>query len=167
MLRAGIIGCGGIANTHGRVLSELANRVTIAAVCDIERDRAEGFGTKYAGGKAAVYTDFTRMFAETGLDVVYVCLPPFAQSNEVELAAERGIHVFMEKPIALTTDLAHRIVNAVEKHQIKSHVGFTGVELGHHLSSHCGTWAVLLPVRHPGRMESQDRRMGGARVGGQ
>lgn len=124
MLKAGIIGCGGIANTHGRVLSELNDRVTIVALCDIEKDRAGGFNTKFANGAAAIHTDFSQMLRDEALDVVYICIPPFAHSNEVELAAERGIHVFIEKPIALSMDLANRMVDAVEKHHVKSQVGF-------------------------------------------
>ncbi|MBO3800168.1 MAG: hypothetical protein FGF52_03850 [Candidatus Brockarchaeota archaeon] len=34
------------------------------------------------------------MFEKEELDIVYICLPPFAHSNEVELAAEKGIHIF-------------------------------------------------------------------------
>jgi predicted dehydrogenase len=64
------------------------------------------------------------MFQKTDLDVVYICLPPFAHGNEVQLAAERGIHVFIEKPIALSMDLANSMVEAVEKHGVKSQVGF-------------------------------------------
>ena len=46
------------------------------------------------------------------LDVVYICLPPFAHSDEVERAAERGVHVFIEKPIALDMQTAERMWRA-------------------------------------------------------
>ena len=42
MKRVGIIGCGGIAQVHGWVLSEMDD-VEIAAVCDLQRDKAESF----------------------------------------------------------------------------------------------------------------------------
>jgi predicted dehydrogenase len=121
--RIGMIGCGGIANRHAGVLSGIEG-VSLVAFCDIAEDRAAGFNQRYAGGKGRVYTDFARMFDAEDLDVVWICLPPFAHTNEVELAAEHGVHVFIEKPIALDMETACRMVEAVEKYKIKSQVGF-------------------------------------------
>lgn len=121
--RVGIIGCGGFANTHAQIIQDLP-QMKLVACCDIEKERAETFSRRYAGGKARVFTDFEKMFDQAKIDLVYVCLPPFAHSNEVDLAAERGVHVFIEKPIALTMNLANRMVRAVKKAGIKSQVGF-------------------------------------------
>jgi len=81
----GIIGCGGIANRHASVLSRL-EVVNLVAFCDIAEDRAIGFNEKYAESKAKIYTDFAQMYDSEELDVVWICLPPFAHTNEVELA---------------------------------------------------------------------------------
>ncbi|MCJ7752039.1 MAG: Gfo/Idh/MocA family oxidoreductase [Armatimonadetes bacterium] len=121
--RAGMLGCGGIANAHAQVIANLAS-TELVACCDLARERAESFSQRYADGKAEVYTDFGRMFDRAKMDVVFICLPPFAHSNEVELAAERGIHVFIEKPIALTMSAANQMVRAVKKAGVKSQVGF-------------------------------------------
>jgi len=58
------------------------------------------------------------------LDAVFICLPPFAHEDEVEVAAEKGVHVYIEKPIALSAELGERMVRAVEKHGVKSQVGY-------------------------------------------
>ncbi len=121
--RVGMIGCGGFAHTHARILSDLPE-TRLVACTDIERGRAEAFSRQYAEGKAKVFADFAKMFDQVKMDVVYICLPPFAHSNEVELAAERGIHIFIEKPIARTMSLANRMVRAVKKAGVKSQVGF-------------------------------------------
>jgi len=121
--RVGMLGCGGIARTHALNLSRL-EAVRLVAFCDIREDAARAFNEQYAAGKAVVYRDFTEMYQRTPLDVVYICLPPFAHSAEVDLAAERGVHVFIEKPIALDMASANRMVNAVEKAGVKSQVGF-------------------------------------------
>ncbi|MBV9469495.1 MAG: Gfo/Idh/MocA family oxidoreductase [Abitibacteriaceae bacterium] len=121
--RVGLLGCGGIANAHAKNLQALES-TDIVAVCDVAAERAADFNQRYADGKAIVYSDFTHMFDKEKLDVVWICLPPFAHSNEVELAAERGVHVFIEKPIALDIETGRRMVQAVEKAGIKSQVGF-------------------------------------------
>ena len=119
----GLIGCGGIANSHAKVLTGL-DKTTLVALCDVAAERAEDFNSRYSDGKAEVYSDFAQMFDKAKLDIVYICLPPFAHSNEVELAAERGIHVFIEKPIALDLKTGRSMVDAVEKAKVKSQVGF-------------------------------------------
>lgn len=53
-----------------------------------------------------------------------ICLPPYGHSDEVELAAERGVHLLMEKPIALASDHAWRMVEVAERGRIKTQVGF-------------------------------------------
>lgn len=121
--RVGMLGCGGIANAHATNLQDLA-QVDLVALCDVAPARAEDFNQKYAAGKATVYSDFHAMYERAKLDAVWICLPPFAHADEVELAAERGIHVFIEKPIALDMATAHRMTQAVEQTGIKSQVGF-------------------------------------------
>jgi len=124
MHRIGFIGCGGIANAHARALASLKGRVEMVAFCDIEEERARWFSQTYAEGKAKVFTDYRKMYDEVKLDIVYICLPPFAHKDEVDIAAEKGIHIFIEKPIALDMETANRMVKAVEKGKVKSQVGF-------------------------------------------
>jgi predicted dehydrogenase len=132
--RAGLIGCGGIANRHATILSHLEN-VELVAFCDIEAERARQFAERYAagkpagaqgyaGGKPPTFTSYTEMFERVPLDVVYVCLPPFAHKDEVEQAAARGVHVFIEKPIALDMETADRMVAATDRAGVKTQVGF-------------------------------------------
>lgn len=58
------------------------------------------------------------------MDVLYVCLPPFAHEGQVEKAAAKGIHLFLEKPIALTVSQAREMVAAIEKAGVVSQVGY-------------------------------------------
>jgi predicted dehydrogenase len=64
------------------------------------------------------------MFERVPMDVVYICLPPFAHTDEVEQAAARGVHVFIEKPIALDLETADRMVSATDRAGVKTQVGF-------------------------------------------
>ncbi|MCC6446798.1 MAG: Gfo/Idh/MocA family oxidoreductase [Armatimonadetes bacterium] len=114
VLRVGMLGCGGIANRHAPILMKLPERAEMVAFCDTLKDRAEDFRGRYSGGKGAVDTDFAEMHDRAGLDVVYICLPPFAHTDEVQLAAKHKAHVFIEKPIALTMGAALETVDAVE-----------------------------------------------------
>jgi len=128
-LAIGFVGTGGIARAHTKVLQQLEN-VRFAAFCDIIEEKAKSFASEYGG---RTYTDFAEMYDKEELDAVFICLPPFAHTNEVQLAAEKGINIFIQKPIALDTDLAREMVKAVEKAGVKSQVGYqlrfgTGVQ---------------------------------------
>ena len=105
------------------MLSEM-DQVEQVAFCDVVEEKAAAFSQEFTDGKAPVFTDFREMFKKMELNVVYISLPPFAHSNEVEWAAKHGCHVFIEKPIALDMQTANRMVNAVKKAGVKSQVGF-------------------------------------------
>lgn len=123
-LRTAILGCGGFARRHAQLFTSLPDHFQLAAFCDVSADRAEAFARDFTQGQAAVFTDHQALLAETPLDLVAICLPPFAHSDEVERAAQRGIHIFIEKPIALSSEHAWRMVAAAEAAGIVTQVGF-------------------------------------------
>ena len=67
-----------------------------------------------AQGQTQAFHDYREMYAQAKLDLVIVCLPPFAHGDEVAEAARRGIHLLVEKPIALRSEQAWRMVEQVE-----------------------------------------------------
>ena len=122
-LRVGILGCGGFAHVHARIVSELPEDVTLVAFSDRNDWKVKAFQEKYAP-EAATFTDHHKMFDSANLDIVLICLPPYGHTDEVEQAAEHGAHILIEKPIALTSDDAWRMVEAAERAPIKTQVGF-------------------------------------------
>jgi predicted dehydrogenase len=132
-LRTAILGCGGFAHRHAGNLVGLPEDIELTAFCDHHDDNAREFAEKYTQGEGSTFTDPREMFEKANLDLVVICLPPFAHSNEVDLAAEHGVHILMEKPIALSSEHAWRMVEAAEAAPIKTQVGFmfrfgTGIE---------------------------------------
>ena len=122
-LRTGIIGCGHFAHRHAERLAAL-EEVELVGFCDRVIESATAFNQQFGEGEGQVYADYERMFDELGLDLVYICLPPYAHSNEVELACKHGVHFLIEKPIALTMDLAQAMAEQVKASGVKSQVGF-------------------------------------------
>jgi predicted dehydrogenase len=122
-LRTAFIGCGGFARRHAAILARLDD-VQLVGFCNRGLDKAEAFNQVYAGGRAKTYTDYEVMFAELDLDLVYICLPPYAHGREVELACEHGVHFLIEKPIALSLQLAESMAAQVTASRVKSQVGF-------------------------------------------
>lgn len=123
-LRTGILGCGGFAHRHAQNILTIPDEIELVAFCDHHDYNAREFSEKYTGGKGSIFTDPKEMFETAGLDLIVICLPPFAHADEVDLAARHGVHVFIEKPIALSSEHAWRMVEAVETAGVKSQVGF-------------------------------------------
>ncbi len=121
--RTAILGCGGFANRHAENIVTMPERLELAAFCDINPQHAQTFAQKYAQG-AKTYTDFHPMLDEVKPDLLVICLPPFGHTDEVEAAAQRGIHVLIEKPIALASAQAWKMVEVAEAAKIKTQVGF-------------------------------------------
>lgn len=108
-LRVGIVGAGWIATDHLVVLRKLGHEVV--AVCDIDRERAE----KAAPEGAAVHEDWRELLdGGSPLDALWVATPPLQHRGPAVAAMERGIPVFLEKPVARTLDDARAIVDAWE-----------------------------------------------------
>ena len=103
MLRIGIVGCGKIADGHVEQI-RATGRGDVVAVCDREPLMVEQLAERMRiPGR---HTDLATMLANERLDVVHVATPPDSHLPIARQAMEAGCHVFMEKPFALTADVA-------------------------------------------------------------
>ncbi|HTN63382.1 MAG TPA: Gfo/Idh/MocA family oxidoreductase [Devosia sp.] len=109
ILRVGLLGLGGIGARHAAAIGQLGDRMRLVACCGRDPDRTAGFAGRFV---AAPFTNFDRMLTEAKLDLLIVALPPYAHDGEVEAAARAGIHLLVEKPIALDLDRATAMLAA-------------------------------------------------------
>ena len=98
-LRTAILGCGNFAHRHARTLQLLKDEFEMVAFCNRTIDKAAAFSEQYTNSTASVFADHHQMFDQVALDVVVICLPPYAHSDEVEIAAKLGVHVFIENDL--------------------------------------------------------------------
>lgn len=121
-LRVGFYGVGRFANrTHLPNLLRLPG-VAVVALCDTDPQALAS--TTQRLPNVHLYTDGHEMLAAEELDVLYSCVPPFAHGEIERLAAERGIHLFSEKPQALEIGVARAIDEAIRASGVLSTVGF-------------------------------------------
>lgn len=108
-LRVGIIGCGNIARFHAEALSTIENAALVAC-CDTDLARAQSLATDFG---AEIATESVSTFFERGqLDAALICTPHPAHEAMVVAAAEAGVNVLCEKPIAVRLDEADRMIAA-------------------------------------------------------
>ena len=97
-MKSAIVGCGTIAKVHAKVLEQLEG-AQLTAVADILPERADEFAAQY-GAKA--YYDLDTMLQQEQIDVLHICTPHYLHTPMAVKALKKGIHVFMEKPPAIS-----------------------------------------------------------------
>jgi predicted dehydrogenase len=123
----GIVGLGQRGLQHLDALSRLP-QAQVAALCDpVPENLAEEKLRRFAPGfsLAGVQTcsSFEQLL-EAGLDAVYFCIPPGRHQGEVIRAAEKGLHVLVEKPVSLFLDEALEMERAIQRAGVVGTVGF-------------------------------------------
>ncbi len=133
----GIIGAGLIANLHSFSLLQTAKigglPVSLRAVADLDEIKAAKFAQAYGYEKS--FGDARYIIDDPAIDAVYVCTPTNAHAELVEAAADAGKHIFCEKPLAFSAELARRMHSAVERAGVINQVGL--------VLRHAPIWNVL------------------------
>lgn len=99
-LRAGIIGTGGIAQSHARAMTTLEGEIDLVAVTDLDRDRAAAFAAEH--GDPTVFLNAQELLESAELDLVSICTPPQTHAPLAITAMRAGITALVEKPTALS-----------------------------------------------------------------
>lgn len=115
-VKMALVGAGTWGANHARIY-KAHPFAEIVAVCDKDRGKAEKVAAEE--GIALVYTDYNRMFAESGCDAVAIVTPDFAHTDIAVAAAEAGKHILIEKPLATKYDDVFRILDACEKNHVR------------------------------------------------
>jgi len=102
-LNLGIVGTGVAARIlHWPALERLSHRYSIVAVANRTRSKGEAFADMIGLDRSNVYSDYRDLLARDDVDVVDLALPPSMNAEVASAAAEAGIHVICEKPVAVS-----------------------------------------------------------------
>ena len=119
MTNVGIIGLGHMGLLHLRN-TRFVEGVRVVAAADKSK---KGLSEAKAYGVSNLYEDYEELLKCKDLDAVIISLPNFLHEKSVVLAAEKGLHVFVEKPLARKVLECESIKRAVERNDIKLAIG--------------------------------------------
>jgi predicted dehydrogenase len=116
-IKLGVVGCGDIAfRSYLPALRELGGRVELIATCDLDRARADRARQEY--GAQASFADANELLALSDLDGVII-LTSMRPHGALSIAAlELGLHVCVEKVMAVTLAEADRMVELAEQNNL-------------------------------------------------
>lgn len=119
-IRFGVIGAGGISSHHIRVFEQIGN-VRVVSVFDVSIEQAAKLASKTG---AAIAASAEEVLDPEQIDAVLICSPQFARGNLEELAANRNIHLLVEKPLGLQIDEVQQKQRVIEQSGIIHAAGY-------------------------------------------
>lgn len=119
-MRYALIGCGRIAAYH--IKAALYHNLDFIAACDVKEEKIEELVKSFPiqnRRNLMYYTDYKKMLGECKPDLVSIATDSGAHAKIALDCIDRGIHVIIEKPIAMNMKDADEIVKRSEEKHVK------------------------------------------------
>lgn len=117
MLRFVLVGCGRIAKRHAELLGrQQIEGAELVGVCDVVPERAKAFGDQYG---VPHFVEMAQLFSEVPADVASILTPSGMHCGHGIAAAQAGLHVVVEKPMALRLEDADAMIRACDQARVK------------------------------------------------
>ena len=119
-MKYALIGCGRIATNH--IKAALNNQLEIAAVCDIQPDHIKKLLERHglwADDSIKHYTDYKAMIAEVQPELVSIATESGIHAEIAIFCIKHGVHVIIEKPMAMSMADANEIIRLSEERNVK------------------------------------------------
>jgi predicted dehydrogenase len=120
-LRVGILGGGGISETHARAASEIPD-VKLEAVCGQNQEKCAALAKRY--GAPVAFSSLGAFLEHRPMDAVLIGSPSGLHAEQGIAAARAGLHVLTEKPIDVTLERADALIRACADAGVKLGVFF-------------------------------------------
>ncbi len=150
-LKAAVIGCGGRGSGAAFDFLNAANGVTITALADTFKDRADSLADKLKAEKNIdipanmrfVGLDAYKAAIDSGVDVVIVATPPNFRPIHFQYATEKGKHSFLEKPICVDP-VGYRTIVATAKQAAAKNLSVVTGTQRHHQRSYVESYKKIM-----------------------
>ena len=107
-IKLGIIGIGTMAKSHLES-AHSSDRVTLSCVCDVDKQRADDAAKRYG---VPAYYDYHDLIEKSGVEAIIIATPHYYHTPISIDAMNAGIHVLVEKPIAVHAKDASKMIRA-------------------------------------------------------
>jgi predicted dehydrogenase len=125
-LNIGVIGCGGMANSHMEALVKMqqSDNIQITAVCDIYTKRLDK-AKELTGAQA--FSNYKELLQRKEIDYVLIATPEHWHYQMTLDAISAGKHIYVEKPMTHTIEQAKDITEKIAASKLKLQVGVQGM----------------------------------------
>ena len=113
--RTALVGCGKVGQIHAQALAALPES-DLVGVCDSDPTRSASFASRF-GGRS--FTDIATMLHDCGVQALCIATPHPLHAEAAVLAAEAGVHVLVEKPMAAALEDCDAMLAAAGRGGVK------------------------------------------------
>ncbi|NQT59963.1 MAG: inositol 2-dehydrogenase [Bacteroidetes bacterium] len=119
-IRLGVLGMGRQGQIHSKNIAYRIPEADLVCVSDISMERAALVGID----RVELYDDYRKLLHRGDLDGVVIATSTDTHEEVIKVAADAGIHIFCEKPIATTLEAIDDVLSYVNQKGVKFMVGF-------------------------------------------
>ena len=118
-MKYALIGCGRIAFNH--IKASIENEINIVAVCDVADENIETLLVKHKLGSSNIkrYKDYKEMIDKEDIDFISIATESGLHAEIALYCIEKGIHVIIEKPMAMSIEDCEKIIKLSEERNVK------------------------------------------------
>lgn len=119
-MKYALIGCGRIATNH--IKAALNNQLELVALCDKKEKQIEillGKHNLQSNRQIKRYLDYKKMIEENQIELISIATESGLHAEIALYCIEKGIHVMIEKPIAMSMKDANKIIRLSEEKHVK------------------------------------------------
>ncbi len=110
-----LIGAGMIAKTHVAALSEAQNDIALKAIVSRNPDKARYLADFYDAEAPEFTSDLAAVAADPDITVAIVATPPSVRKDIIQVLAQAGTHILLEKPVGRSPQEALEVVEICER----------------------------------------------------
>lgn len=115
-IRIGVVGCGRISKNHFGALAAHEDHLELVAVCDTDIASLNAAENVY---NVPGYRSYEEMLSKEQMDLVAICTPSGIHPEQVVKAAQAGVGVITEKPMATRWEDGVRMVKACDAAKVR------------------------------------------------
>lgn len=138
-IKVGVIGCGGRGSGAIRNLFDAADGIRLTALGDVFPDRLEGLrkmaaeklGQEVPDENCFIGFDAYQKVIDSGVDMIIDTTPPVFRPDHFKYAVQKGVHSFLEKPVAVDAKGYRTVMAAAKQAQAKGLCVVCGTQRHH------------------------------------
>jgi len=116
-LRVGIVGTGAISRRAHLPAYRTISNISVAGIADTDKDTAIRTAKEF--GIPRICSNVQELLEDDTIDMIDVCTPTPTHAQIIEIAAKKGKHILVEKPLAITLSDCIKIQKLVVENGIK------------------------------------------------
>ncbi len=120
-MRLGIVGAGAATQVGHLPALKRVKEIQVVGICDNDLSKARALADRFAIPDA--YSDIEELVEFEPLDALLVCTPSHLHESHVLAGLSAKLHVFVERPLALTVAGAQKLIKAAQRHDRMIMVG--------------------------------------------